>query len=242
MVTLRYRLTGDPAAGFEAALERFAGPEMDNIHKQVAIRLTATAKQYLEASTVRPWESGVRTGHRLTGTLTGKHGRKSAIRASVRNRGGDARQGRGVSFPDVQLLDRRARHWRGLEFGWAYMTMPTGLFLRGGSPTPLGPRTPGDTFVLYGEFTRRARALGASGVRSGRGRLGPIAKRRIQFERKQRTKAEGGRRVVRRRDRVEGIEGRHFLRSAWEDVVGRDGQQVAAQYQKAINEIFAEYR
>lgn len=243
MVEIKYRLRGDADQGFEAALERFAGPEMDGIHKQVAVRLTTTAKKNLEGTLVRPWESGHRTGHRLTGTLTGKHGRKSAIRASIANRGGSGgRRGRGVAFPDVDLLNSRARHWRGLEFGWDYMTMPTGLFLHDGEPTPLGPRTPGDVFFLYGEWARRARVSRREGVKPARGRLGPIAQRRIRFEKGQRTKAEGGRRVVRNEARTEGIEGRHFLRNAWNEVVGSDGQHIAAKYRKRINEIFAEYR
>lgn len=244
MVSLRYRLTGDAAAGFEAALERFAGPEMDNIHKQVAINLTKTAKRNLESSLLRPWESGSRSGHRLTGRLTGKHGRKSAIRASVRNRGGSgARQGRGVAFPDVDLLNRQAAHWRRLEYGdKTTPTMPTGLFLSGGAPQPLRGRTAGDVFFLYGEYARRARVTRREGVRSGRGRLGPIAQRRVAFEKGKRTKAEGGGKVVRREAPVERIQGKHFLESAWEEVVGRDGGQVAIKYRKKINEIFAQYR
>jgi hypothetical protein len=142
----------------------------------------------------------------------------------------------------VELLDRQAKHWRGLEYGWAYMTMPTGLFLRDGDPTPLGPRTSGDIFFLYGEYARRARVGRREGIRPARGRLGPVAQRRIEFERGQRTKAEGGRKIVRRRGRVEGIKGRHFLENAWNEVVGTDGQQIVARYDKRINEIFAEYR
>lgn len=243
MVTLRYRLTGD-AGRFEASLERFAGPEMDNIHKQVAIQLTTEAKKILEQSLLRPWESGQRSGHRLTGTLAGKHGHNSAIRAEIRNRGGSgARQGRGVAFPDVQLLDRRAAHWRRIEYGdKTTPTMPTGLFLQGGVPQPLRGRTSGDVFFLYGEYARRARVTRVGGTRPARGRLGPVSQRRTQFGRGRRTEAEGGRGVVRRRAPVERIKGKHFLEQSWEHVVGPDGQKIASRYQKKINEIFAEYR
>ena len=241
MATLRYRIIGDPAFQFRVALERFAGPEIDNIHRQVAIALTTEAKRNLEQSIVRPWESGNRSRHRLTGRLTGKHGHKSAIQARIVNRGGVA-QAKGVGFPDVALLDSRARHWRGLEYGWAYMTMPAGLFLQGGTPQPLGPRTAGDTFIMYGEYARRARSLRTGGTRSGRGALGPVGTRRIQFQKGQRTAAEGGRGTFRRAGRVEGIEGRHFLEEAWNFVVGPNGRNITARYQKAIRDIFPEFQ
>lgn len=240
MVRLRYRLIGDPVFKFRAGLERFAGPEIDGIHKQVAVRLTTAAKQNLEARQDRPWESGNRRGHRLTGVLTGKHGHKAAIQSRIINRGGEA-QAKGVGFPDLTELDRRAKHWRGLEYGWPYMTMPTGLFIRDGSPQPLRARTSGDTFIMYGEWARRARALGEPGTKAARGPLGPIGQRRTRFEAGRRSRAEGGRGVVRQRGRVRGIEGRRFLERAWNDVAGPRGEKIIEQYEKKLKEIFGEF-
>lgn len=244
MVSLRYRIVGDPAFAFRIALEQFAGPELDNIHKQVAIQLTTEAKRILEQSSVRPWESGNRQGFRLTGTITGKHGRKAALRSQILNPG-PGQQAKGVGFPDIALLDRRARHWRGLEYGkevWSFMTMPAGLFLQGGVPQPLRGRTAGDQFFLYGEYARRARASGVGGVKRGRGRLGPVATRRIRFQRGQRTAAEGGRGVITRPRRVEAPEGKHFIEDSWNFVVGPEGQHIFERYEKALSVVFKDFR
>jgi hypothetical protein len=240
MVRLRYRLIGDPAFQFRLALERFAGPEIDGIHKQVAVQLTTEAKRILEQSLVRPWESGNRSGHRLTGVLTGKHGHKAAIQSRIINRGGPS-QAKGVGFPDIAELDRRAAHWRGLEFGWPYMTMPTGLFIQGGTPQPLRARTAGDTFIMYGEFARRARALSVEGTRRAEGPLGPIGQRRTRFEAGRRTRTEGGRGVLHQKGRVEGITGRHFLEDAWNHVAGPQGRNIIDKYESKLREIFGEF-
>ncbi len=239
---LKYRVVGDPAFKFRVALEQFAGPELDNIHKQVAVQLTTQAKAILEQTIVRPWESGNRTGHRLTGRLTGKHGHKAALQARILTPGG-ARQAKGVGFPDIAELDRRAAHWRGLEYGWSFMTMPPGLFLQGGVPQPLRGRTAGDTFILYGEYARRARALGVGGTKKATGRLGLVGQRRVAFRKGRRTEAEGGRGVVSpRKKRVEGITGRHFIEDAWNHVVGPNGEHIFDRYQKAIRLIFGDFR
>ncbi len=238
---LTYRLVGDPAFAFRVALEQFAGPALDNIHKQVAIQLTTQAKAILEQTIVRPWESGNRTGHRLTGRLTGKHGHKAALQSRVLN-AGPAKQAKGVGFPDIAELDRRAAHWRGLEYGWPFMTMPTGLFLQGGTPQPLRGRTAGDTFILYGEYARRARVAGVGGTKRARGRLGPVGQRRIAFRKGRRTESEGGRGVIARSQRVEGIEGRHFIEDSWDFVVGANGEHIFTKYQKAIQDIFGDFR
>ncbi len=235
---LRYRIVGDPAFKFRIALEQFAGSEMDNIHKQVAIQLTTQAKQILEQTVVRPWESGSRTGHRLTGRLTGKHGHKAAIQARILNRG-QGIQAKGVGFPDVALLDRRAAHWRGLEYGWPFMTMPAGLFLQGGAPQPRRGRTAGDVFFTYGEFLTRERISGRTS--KARGPLGTRKERRIRFEKGQRKKVEG-RGEFGRTQRVEGITGRHFLEDAWDHVVGPNGVNIFERYQKAIQKIFGDFR
>jgi len=240
---LRYRIVGDPAFQFRVALEQFADKRLDNIHKQVALQLTVQAKAILEQTIVRPWESGNRTGHRLTGRLTGKHGHKAALQSRIINPGKGV-VAKGVGFPDVAELDRRAAHWRGLEYGWNFMTMPAGLFLQGGTPQQLRGRTAGDTFILYGEYARRARAFGTGGTKKApRGPLGPVGSRRVGFERGRRTQAEGGRGVVRpRKSRVRGIEGRHFIEDAWNHVVGPNGAHIFDQYQKAIRQIFGEFR
>lgn len=232
MVTLRYRIVGDPAFKFRVALEKFAGSEMDGIHKQVAIRLTAEAKRNLEVSSVRPWESGQRSRYRLTGVLTGKHGQTAAIQSRILNRG-EGVQGKGVGFPDVKVLDRRAKHWRGLEEGWPYMTMPTGLFVAGGQAQPLRGRTAGDTYMLYAEYLKSTGLRNKfTGVRSRQARG-----RRLNV------RQDGQRaRTVLRKKRVSGIEGKHFIAEAWDHVVGPNGQNIATEYSKAIARNFAEFR
>jgi hypothetical protein len=236
---LKYRIVGDPAFQFRVALEQFAGPELDNIHKQVGIQLTTQAKAILEQTIVRPWESGNRTGHRLTGRLTGKHGHKAALQARILNPG-EAKQAKGVGFPDIAELDRRAAHWRGLEYGWPFMTMPAGVFLQGGRPQPRRARTAGDQFFTYGEFLTRERVFGRT-EKAPRGPLGPRAARRIRFKKGTRTRVEG-RGTFRQSQRVEGIEGRHFIEDAWDHVVGPNGEHIFDRYQKAIRVIFGDFR
>jgi hypothetical protein len=245
MVTIKYRLIGDPAFKFRLGLERFAGPEIDDIHKQVAVQLTTEAKRILQASIKRPWESGNRSGFRLTGALTGKHGRKAAIQTRIINRGGEA-QAKGVGFPDIAELNRRAAHWRRLEYGDEAIgvtnILPTGLFIQGGTPQPLRGRTAGDTFILLGEFSRRARALGAGGARRARGPLGPIGQRRVRFEPGRRTETEGGRGNVRLTAPAKPIEKKEFLQGAWDSVAGPEGRLIIDKYEKAIQDIFGEFR
>lgn len=245
MATLRYRLIGDPAFQFRVGLERFAGPEIDGIHQQVAIALTTAAKRNLEERIQRPWESGVRTKHRRTGALTGKHGRSTAIKSRVINRGAVA-QAKGVGFPDIAELNRRAAHWRRIEFGDEAIgvtnIMPTGLFIQGGTPQPLRGRTAGDTFILYGEFARRARGLSAGGVRAAHGPLGPVGGRRVRFEAGRRTSAEGGRGRVHLRGPVSPIQGKHFLQDAWESVAGTRGQHIITKYEKRLREVLGDFR
>lgn len=239
MATLRYRLIGDPAFKFRLGLERFAGPEIDGIHKQVGVQLTTHARRTLEQSILRPWERGNRSGFRLTGRLS------PAIQTRIIGRGETA-TGKGVGFPDIKELDRRARHWRRLEFGDETLgytnRLPTGLFIRDGTPQSLRGRTAGDTFILYGEYARRARALGVGGTRSARGPLGPVGGRRIRFEPRRRTSAEGGRGNVRPGGPVQPIEGKYYLQEAWDFVTGGDGSKIIDQYEKKLREIFAEFR
>ncbi len=236
---LRYRLVGDGAFKLRIAMEQFAGPELDNVHKQVAIDLTTEAKHILEQTVVRPWESGNRTGHRLTGRLTGKHGHKAAIQSRIINPG-PAQQAKGVGFPDVAELDRRAAHWRGLEYGWPFMTMPAGLFLQGGAPQPRRGRTAGDQFFTYGEFLTRERVFGRT-EKAPRGPLGPRKERRVRFKPGTRTRIEG-RDTFGRSQRVKGIEGRHFIENAWNFVVGPQGAHILTKYKKAIQAIFGDFR
>jgi hypothetical protein len=237
---LKYRLVGDPALQFRIALEQFAGPELDNIHKQVAIQLTTQAKAILEDSKLRPWESGNRTGFRLTGTITGKYGRKAALQSRILNPG-PAKQAKGVGFPDIALLDRKAKHWRGLEYGWPFMTMPAGLFLQDGKPQPRRGRTAGDQFFTYGEFATRERVFGRA-KKAPPGPLGPRKLRRVESKKGTRTRREGGRGTFGRSQRVEGIEGKHFIEQSWDNVVGPNGQNIFLKYQKAIREIFGDFR
>lgn len=235
MATFRYRLIGDPAFKFKIALERFAGAEIDNIHKQVAVQLTTEAKRNLEQGIQRPWESGSRPQHRLTGVLTGKHGHKSAIVAHITNRGG-VQQAKGVGFPDLTELDRRAKHWRGLEYGWPYMTMPTGLFIQGGQAQPLRARTAGDTFIMYGEHLRNTGLRTRSSLATSKGSQRARG-RRLNV------RSDGNRaRTVRRAQRVEGIAGRHFLEDAWNFVVGPNGRAIVKRYEAAIREAFPDFR
>lgn len=236
MATLRYRLVGDPAFEFRVALERFAGSEMDNIHKQVAIDLTKEAKRNLDASLVRPWESGSRSKYRLTGALTGKHGRTAAIQSRILNRGQGV-QGKGVGFPDVAVLNRRAAHWRRIEYGdeaiGVQNKMPTGLFVQGGQAQPLRGRTAGDIFMLYPEYLKSTGLRNKfTGVRSRQARG-----RRLNV------RVEGQRaRTVLRKKPVRPIKGKHFLEEAWDYVVGPDGRNIASRYQQAIEKVLGNFR
>ena len=117
---LQYQLKGDAAFLFLLRWKQQKLPGLDNIHRNTAQRLTIKAMQNLDDTRLRPKESGSRPNSRLTGTLQGKHGHSRAIRGTVLSPGSTAsgkRQAKGVGWPQKDLLDRRARHWRALEFG-----------------------------------------------------------------------------------------------------------------------------
>lgn len=226
---IRYRLVGDPAYAFRIALEQFAGTKMDNIHKQVSIDLTKEAKRNLDVSVVRPWESGSRPNYRMTGKLTGRHGNRSAIVTRILIPG-EGRQGKGVGFPDVELLDRVAKHWRRLEYGDKALgyenVLPGGVFINGGRPQPLQRgRSAGDVFMTSGEYYRSSQRRGGS------------RNRRL-------TVREDGykERTFHTRKRVKPIQGKHYLREAWEYVVGPAGRNIAQKYHKAIDEAFSSFK
>lgn len=227
---------GGPAALFYARLTRRVGPRFDNIHKQVTIQLTTAAKAILEGGRVRPWESGARPHARLTGTLTGHTGHGAAIKATVLTpaRG---EQGRGVSFPDVNQLNRRARHWRVLEYGTPYVTMPHGVFTAGlgGAAQPLRERTKGDIFQTYQDFIRR------QGLRGGSVRFSASRKRSSRARQKRVAPVKDVPRL-KKKGFGRGWEGKFFLRQAWDQVVGPGGQNIFDRYRKAITEELGQFR
>lgn len=241
VVNLRYEIVrggGDPAAEFSARLVNRVGPKFDNIHEQVARQLTATSKELIEEQISRPQERGQRKRFRRTGALTGHSGRSSAIKATTTksSRGKGQLQGRGVSFPDIDVLNRRAAHWRMLEEGADSLRMPSGAFLdSSGNPLPLGG-APG-VFHTYKEVLRR------SGLKSGR--FGLSQRSREARQRRVGPRDLGGRdslSVLRRAGEARGFAGRFYLRGSWDRVVGVDGRNIALKYEKAIRDEVGDFR
>lgn len=204
---LQYKLHGDAAFLF---VEKFGRQlaEMDRFHINTAGRLTKAAIRNLESNILRPQERGSRSHYRLTGSLTGHSGRTRSIKGNALNLGstpsGGRRQGKGVGWPQVALLDRRARHWRRLEYGTGPFKMPKGVFIDTGA---------GDVFYTG----REAKAEGLNN--EGRGRDFRSA-----------GAATSG--------WAKGIEAKHFLRDAWDEVVGPDGRVVANKYGQIINRTY----
>lgn len=217
-----------PAEEFNYRLVNRLGPKFDNINGRVGAELTITAIKILEAKKVRPWETGQRKKYRETGKIAGHSGRSRALKSVVLGRGPGQRAGRGVQFPDTDLLDRRAKHWRVVEEGTPFVTMPAGVFVRGRDAQPLRERTPGDQFITYREFVR------LRGIRQG-GRRDRSSRARTRA-----TATEG--RSYREPGRGQGFEGKFFIRGAWEEVVGRNGEKVAQRYSKAIEEELGPFR
>lgn len=221
-----------PAEEFNYRLVNRLGPRFDNINQRVAADLTTAGIKILNDQKVRPWESGSRKKHRETGKIAGHSGRSRALKSIVLGRGAGQRAGRGVQFPDTELLDRRTKHWRVVEEGTPYVTIPSGVFSdSSGRAQPLARgRTDGDRFMTYREFVR------SKGIRQG-GRRDRSSRARGRA-----TRNEGGRTFWKGPARGRGYEGKFFIRGAWEQVVGRDGALVAQKYSKAIEDELGSFR
>lgn len=200
---LQFKLHGDAAFLFRDKFGRQL-TEMDRFHKNAAQRMTKAAKKNIDDTRERPGEKGSRSHYRLTGALQGHSGRTASIKGNAIGLGstpsGGRRQGKGVGWPQVALLDRRARHWRRLEYGVGGFWMPRGVFVNSGS----GP-------AFYTRREARAENLGYSP--------------RIATQ-----------------NWAKGIEAKHFLKNAWETVVGKGGRLVADEYGKIIDKTYQEFR
>jgi hypothetical protein len=241
---------GNAAYLFSTILRRKAGPEMDRKNINVAARLTTKAKQNLEDTRLRDAERGSRPRSRLTGTLTGHSGRSSAIRGNALFTGvlpSGGRQGKGVGWPRVDILERRARHWRVLEFGTPYVTMPLGVFLRGGVAVAPGPGTPTDVFYTHREVYQKAglrRGTTALTVRQRNARRKRAPRGTLSGRRAERTLTRGaqGPQIVGRDRRGGPIEAKHFLENAWNEIVGPNGEKAFGEQVKIIEDVFREFR
>ena len=216
------------------------GPEIDNQNISIAGRLTKQAKKNLDATRLRPAEIGSRPQSRLTGTLGGTKGRKGAIQGNALMKGstpgGGRRQGKGVGWPRLDILDRRARHWRSLEYGTPYVTIPRGVFLRGGTAVSPGARNRDDVFVTYKEFLRK------KGLR--RGTTGLSSPQRSARKRVLRT--DSGKLLLtgaqsRGPNRGAGIEAKFFLKNAWDTVAGPEGELAFKEYVEVVDRVFRRF-
>lgn len=227
--------SGNPAYGFSVRLKGNFPAALDRTHINIAARLTARAKENLGSGILRKAEQGNRPQSRLTGALFGGHGRKAAVRGEALNKGrgfsvSGKKAGKGVGWPVLIDLERRARHWRSLEFGAPYVTMPQGVFVFNGEAQVPSARTQGHTFMQLGEFYR------SKGLRGG---LAPRGKKRRQIRKR---RIGGGSFVVGRERRGGPIEAKFFLTDAWEEIVGRNGEGVAKEYQVVIREVFSDFQ
>lgn len=236
----RWRFEGDAAYRFAVALKRKAEPQLDSKHRNIAGRLTRKAKENLEDSRLRDEERGSRPRSRLTGTLTGHSGRRSAIQGNALYPGvapSGGRQGKGVGWPRTDVLDRRARHWRRLEFGTGPFKIPRGLFLtgKGGRPSYWPGDASSDVFVTYREYIRsQGLRRGTTGLSSRqlaarRRRVAPTGLRGSTF-------LVGKEGVTKK-----GIKAKHFLKDAWEEIVGPDGRKAFDEEVRIMRDAFREF-
>lgn len=216
------RLEGDGFGIFLLRLRERVYPSLDNYNKNVASRLTKRSIQILDETRIRPKEEGWRRSKRLTGTLAGRHGRSRAITGEALRKG-EGRQLTGVGWPDRQLLDRRARHWRRLEYGTGPFPMPLGLFLRGNKPSWGGGDPSTDRFVTYREYIsgqRLTRGTTPLTERQRRARQRRVAPGWISALARRRTTFLVGQSGMTKR----GIEAKQFIQRSWEEIVGPDGE------------------
>ena len=236
------RRSGDGVGLFLLKFTKKMVPHLDLRNAATAGRLTKQAIANLDTNRLRRAEKDERTHARLTGAFEGRNGRPRAIQGEAIRKGfaagGGKRQGKGVGWPKKDVLDRRARHWRALEFGTPYVTMPRGLFLQGGSPQYPSHRTRGDVFHTYREYIR------GRGLRRGyRSRL--TGRQATARQKAVASTVGGGRRrsfLVGADKRGRGIEAKHFLEDAWDEVVGPGGEKAYAEYVKIIDIDLGEFQ
>lgn len=226
---------------FLAVYKEKLPPAIDNKNINIAGRLTKQAKKNLRDTRLRPAEVGQRPRSRLTGTLAGGKGRRGAIRGSALQKGrtsaGNRRQGKGVGWPEIAVLDRKARHWRSLEFGTPFVTIPRGVFFRKGTAVSPGPRNRADVFFTYKEFLRK------KGLRRG------TTKQTIRQRRaRQRAihDADGKLLLTGSKgngpNRGAGIEAKFFLKNAWDTVAGPKGEKAFGETIEVIDRVFRRFR
>lgn len=196
-------------------------PEFDNYNRNLAARLTRRARKKLQGEARRPQERGSRPHARLTGRLG------PAITGSALNTGpgrgvGGSAVGRGVGWPNLDVLDRRAKHWRMVEFG-GQTQIPTGIFVD-------------DVFHTYRDYLR-VRGLSTSILA---GRPSRRARTRAVGQERRRAAARFAREPLVRRQEIT-IEGRNFLTETWEELVGSDGQVVERDYRRIVQTVLGNY-
>lgn len=200
-------------------------PAIDSKNRNIAGRLTIQAKKNIDITRLRPQEQGSRPDKRLTGTLQGRRGRSSAIQGEALNPGVNKsyarRQGKGVGWPKLDVLNRRARHWRALEYGTPYVTMPRGVFL---------PTSEGDVFYSYADYLRKR------GLKRGL-RITKLSAR----QRSARERALRDAKLVGRDRRGAGIKAKHFLENAWEEIVGANGEKAFGEQVDIIRGVFDDF-
>lgn len=237
------KVTGDPIRGFLATYVSRWGPEYDNLNVNIAQRLTRQAKKNLDDDIIRKEERGHRPRSRLTGTLTGHTGHSSAIQGEAIGRGGTTgEQGRGVGWPKIDVLDRRARHWRRLEFGTGPFEMPRGFILQGQKGSPVipvrGAQVSSHVFMPTREYFRSV------GLR--RGTRGRTTVRQRAARKRIITPPSGITRGSRRTSyltsgKARGITAKHFLQEAWDEVAGREGEKAFKEHVDVVRKVFGKY-
>jgi hypothetical protein len=224
---------------FLVRYQRRLGPAIDSMNRNIAGRLTKQAKKNIDDTRLRESEKGSRPSKRLTGTLQGHSGRSSAIQGEALNPGATnsnaARQGKGVGWPKLDVLQRRARHWRSLEYGTPYVTMPRGVFLNeGGSIQQPSARSGGDVFYSYSDYMRK------TGLRRGP-RFRKLTQRQSQARQGRIRQTGRSNFLVGKERRGSGIKAKHFLQNAWEDVVGTSGEKAFQEQVQVIEKIFPDF-
>lgn len=241
-INVRLAVQGKGIHLFYALYTERLGPELDKQNIRLAGELTKRAKANLKSDIKRPQEHGERPHARLTGTLTGPN---SAIQGNAISLGttpsGAGRFGKGVGWPNREILDRRARHWRRLEFGSGPFEMPRGVFLQGGTPQYPNARTRSDVFYTYSEYLRMR------GLRRGSTFQGRLTQR--QAAARQRAVGAtfgGGRRrsflVGGKGKMARGIEAKNFIGDAWNEIMGPKGEKYFKETDRVITEVFKRLR
>ncbi len=239
MALYTVRTEGKGVHLFLVRYQRRLGSEIDSMNRNIAGRLTKQAKKNIDATRLRPAERGERPEKRLTGALQGHSGRTSAIQGQALNPGatvgGAARQGKGVGWPKLDVLNRRARHWRALEYGTPYVTMPRGLFIKGSEAQPAGARSGGDVFYSYADYLRKR------GLRRGL-RIRKLSQRQSAARRRVVGGAAAPNFLVGKTRRGKGIKAKRFLEGAWNEIVGPDGKKAFDEQVKVINSVFSDFK